>query len=414
MTSALTQVREATSLLAAAARAVDGVGATDAVSLARAFAAAGKVAQAGAFRAARAAGDDGARRVAGEKSAASLLSSAAGTTVGKARAGLAVAAQAAAVPILDQALRDGEVSIEQASVIAPALARAPGDAEDLVATAKRASMPELREAAARSRARALGEAGVGAHERALHERRYCRTSVQPDGGVRIDAFLGSLDGAAVLAALARETDRLWHEAVDAGVEPSFDHLRADAFVALVRGNPGGAGPAEVLVRVDASALVRGATEGDEMCEIAGVGPVSVATARSLLGEGLLTLLVQDGADITTVTSTTRTVPRRVAQALHMRDPRCVVPGCGASMRLEIDHWRLDFSRHGLTALDNLCRLCALHHRMKTRTGWQLLGGPGKWRWLPPRGPDRRSRPLRQPGPGGSSGRPSAGRRPGAR
>lgn len=399
MTCALAQVRQATALLVAAASAVDGVEAVDAVALARGFCAAGKIAQAAALRAARVAGDDGARRVAGAKNAASLLSAAAGTSVGKARAGLAVADQAAAAPALDRALRGGEISIDQASVIAPAVALSPGDAEQLVAAAKTASMPELREAAARSRARALGETRVVTHERALHERRYCRTSILPDGGVRLDAVLGSVDGAAVLAALSREGDRLWHQAP----EITVDQSRADALVSLLtgRGSDGSARVvADVLVRVDAAALVRGAADGDEMCEIAGVGPVSVGSVRSLLGDGFLTLLVQDGADIRTVTSTSRTVPRRVEKAVSLRDPRCVVPGCGASMRLEIDHWRLDFSRHGLTELDNLCRLCAVHHRLKTRTGWQLLGGPGKWRWLPPRRPGR-TRPRRQPEPEGS-------------
>jgi hypothetical protein len=32
--------------------------------------------------------------------------------------------------------------------------------------------------------------------------------------------------------------------------------------------------------------------------------------------------------------------------------------------------------------------------MKTNRGWRLAGGPGRWRWLPPRdGPTRPGRPT---------------------
>jgi hypothetical protein len=184
------------------------------------------------------------------------------------------------------------------------------------------------------------------------------------------------------------------------------------------GSPG-AGP-QVLVRVDAAALQRGAVAGDEICEIAGVGPVSVRVARELLCEGFLTLLVTDGVNVRTVTSTTRSVPGRVEKALLLRDQRCVVPGCGATERLEIDHWRTDFAWRGPTELTNLCRLCPAHHAMKTRTGWQLAGGPGRWRWLPPKTVDELARThgtssasARIRGPGRLSGASGGERRNGS-
>jgi hypothetical protein len=34
-------------------------------------------------------------------------------------------------------------------------------------------------------------------------------------------------------------------------------------------------------------------------------------------------------------------------------------------------------------LSNLCRLCRMHHAMKTQEGYRIEGGPGKWRWIPP-------------------------------
>jgi hypothetical protein len=53
-------------------------------------------------------------------------------------------------------------------------------------------------------------------------------------------------------------------------------------------SPRGDGPhrprALVHLRVDLGALRRGNTSAGELCEIAGVGPVSVTTARELLGD----------------------------------------------------------------------------------------------------------------------------------
>jgi hypothetical protein len=420
-------VRRAAALLRGAVAAVESLEPSDAVRLAPLFADAARVAQAGTLRCAHVAGDRGARQFAGEKNAASLLSAVSKTSLGKARSGLDIAQKLQSAPVAEDALWQGDLSLDQAAVIAPVAALAPEAAGDLLEAAKGSSVKELKEVAARTLRNRRGEQVIVGSERRLHERRFCRTWVDDAGGVRLEALFGPRDGASVVAALDDDVERLRREVHRVGREESPERLRADALVALVAGDDrlrsarpgshgarvegpvdrragcgaesGGSGAdgadagtgdiarrpvANVLVRVDAAALKRGAACSDEMCEIAGIGPVSVRIARELLCEGFLTLLVTDGVDVRTVTSTTRTVPSRVEKALQMRDPHCVVPGCGASQRLQIDHWHRDFSWRGPTELANLCRICATHHAMKTRTGWRLAGGPGKWRWLPPK------------------------------
>jgi hypothetical protein len=121
----------------------------------------------------------------------------------------------------------------------------------------------------------------------------------------------------------------------------------------------------------------------EVCEIAGVGPVSVELARELLGEGFLRLLVMDGTDVTTITGRTRVPPARLEAALLERDPVCVVPGCAVTVALETHHWQTDVQYGGPTVLENLCRICSVHHDLASNGGWKLAGGPGQWRWEPP-------------------------------
>lgn len=395
-------MRRATALLRDAASGIEGLSRDDAAALATLFAEAGRVAQSATIRLARAIGDEGARRGSGYRDAATFLSTVSGSSVTRAKDSLEAAERMDEHPVLSRAFSSGDLSLDQALVIAPVAAVAPREAEALLDAAKALSLRELKTEADRVRRRARREVGQVELERRVHQRRYCRVTTLPEGGVRLEALLSSVDGASVKGALEKEADRVFGELWAAGVrDETADHIRADALVRLLSdaagsagADPSGAGRGpEVLVRVDAAALVRGEVGDGEVCEIDGIGPVSVEAARQLLGEGFFTLLVQTGRDIRCVTSTTRDIPTRVEKALRLRDQTCVVPGCSTSLGLQTDHWRRDFGHKGPTELDNLCRLCAVHHRLKTRTGWRLVGGPGRWRWLPPRagpGPVRRT------------------------
>jgi hypothetical protein len=437
------QVRQATALLVAASNALATLGADEAITVAEAFAQAEKAAMAGARRAVLCAGDEGARRCGGERDMAALAARLTGTTRSRAKVGLQSAQRAASHQEVEKAYVAGSLSFDQVAVVTDAAAEVPGVAASLVLEAERSALSGLRASAAAARMAKAGEEAAMAREQRVVARRFCRIGALPEGGVRLEALLPTEEGARVQRAVEAATDRCWRGARERGQTLSIDHARADALVGLLagrgvaasRGGPsrsragasggepcgggeacgcgnlcgcgdscgcGEAGmpppnPPELVVTVDAAALVRGEVHPGESCVIEGIGPISVTAARGLLGEALLTLCVRDGKDVRTVTSTSRVVPSRVRKALLLRDPTCVIPGCGQRLHLEIDHWRLDFSRGGLTAVDNLCRLCASHHRLKTRTGWRLEGGPGRWRWLPPRrtaGSDarRRNRP----------------------
>ncbi len=380
------QVRQATALMEAASRALGEVHAAEAVALAAAFARAEKVAMAATRRAVLQAGDAGARTHGGERDMAGLAARITGSTPARARNGLRTAQRAAARDGVERAYIAGSLSFEQAAVVAETAMLVPGATDELLREADQTSLSGLRAAATARLAGCRGEAAALEQEQKVVARRFCRIGPAPGGGVRVEALLPSAEGAALATALERAADRCWRRSWERGRPLSAEQARADGLVALCTG--GGAegsrlGPPELVVTVDAAALVRGEVADGETCEIDGVGPVSVSGARGLLGEALLTICITDGRDVRTVTSTTRVVPRRVRKALALRDPACVVPGCGQRSHLEIDHCRLDFAGGGLTALDNLCRLCPAHHRLKTRTGWRLGGGPGRWSWSPP-------------------------------
>ena len=145
--------------------------------------------------------------------------------------------------------------------------------------------------------------------------------------------------------------------------------------------------ATILFHVDLEALRRGALGPGEECTVEGAGHVPLSVVQQYLDTARIRLVVKSGCDVTSVISCTRTIPASVQTALVARDRTVVVPGCASTFHLEIDHIA-EFAKGGRTMLSNLCRLCRMHHAMKTQEGYRIEGGPGNWRWIPP--PRRRT------------------------
>ena len=347
----------------------------------------------------------------GHRSAAEFLAAETGDSVGEAKGLLALGEDLADRPGLEEAFRGGKLSRSRAALLADAVRVNPAKEDDLLDGARSDSHTTFKERCLKAKAEGRTSEDEARHHRALHDRRRCRTYTDGDGAFRLDASLAPDVGARVLSALEAQSHRFFEQARSAGRWENPDAYRADALVALVTGTGiltarGRRTPrdtparnpdpnATVLVRVDLEALRRGQVGDGECCEIPGVGPVPVSWARRRLGDSLVHLLITDGVDVTTVYSPGRHLPASIRAALLERDSRCVVPGCDRRLGLENDHWVTDFARGGRTSLDNLARLCRHHHRLRTHRGFQLLGGPGAWQWVPPETPVVPKRPARR-------------------
>ena len=104
------------------------------------------------------------------------------------------------------------------------------------------------------------------------------------------------------------------------------------------------------IRLDYEALVRGAVEGEETCEIAGLGPIPVRIARELLGDAILKLVITKGVDVVNVTHLGRSPTMAQQVALLWQSPECTREGCTRTQRLENDH-RDDWAKTKHTRLD---------------------------------------------------------------
>jgi hypothetical protein len=326
-------------------------------------------------------------RHAGYRSAAAWLARTTGTSTGVAHAELAASARLDRLPGTSDALRHGSLSATQATVIADAADVDPGSEGRLVATAARVSVRERRDECARVKAAADPDAEAR-HARIWRERRV-RTFTDHDGAWNLHARGPVEAGAIVMAALQPLMDEVFRAAHGEGRRESPEAYGFDALVRLAQ-RPGGGGKTNPkylgLLRVDVEALTRGGVQGEERCEITGLGPVPVRVARTLLGDAVLHLLVTRGQDVATVVHLGRGPSAAQKLALLWTQPSCSRAGCDQPWTFaEVDH-RTPWAVTHRTQLDDLDRLCRHDHRLKTHHGWALVAGRGTRDMVPPDDP----------------------------
>jgi hypothetical protein len=364
---------------------LDGPGAVRLVEL---FAEAEHVAAAGKAIATRRVDATGAYREGGHRSAAHWLASATGVTVGAATHALRTAERVDALPATDDAFRSGQLSEVQAYEITAAASADPSQEPALLRSAKRDTVRGLKDRCARVHAASVADDAEWA--RHLHDTRSVFRWTERDGTARLDARFSPEAAAVVFSALDAETDRFFRAArADKQREARAAYMH-DALVNLVTGGP--PKPPDVRLTADAAAIARGHVVNGERCEIDGLGPIPVTTARAMLADARITTMVRDGDEITHVTSMTRTVPAKLRRWLEATYPRCGRKGCNNTQGLQIDHI-VDYAevlRTGElppTTKHNTWRLCPACHALKTYRGWRVVGSHGAWDLVPPDPPD---------------------------
>ncbi|AKL72627.1 protein of unknown function DUF222/HNH endonuclease [Actinobacteria bacterium IMCC26256] len=318
----------------------------------------------------------------------------------EAQAVVLLAAQLQHLPVTQAALRNGTLSNAQAVEVARGAIVAPNTETQLLNLAKHVTVRDLRDATARVIAGATDEA---ARHKQIHNSRFLKSWRDPDGAFIIKGRMTVANGALVMAALTPFQDEIFKAARTSGNHERSEAYAADALMALCAksttkqsSESGGKATrpnAVINIRIDIDALKRGHTEHGEICEIAGVGQIPVATATEYLGEAFLKLLILDGTEIKTIAHMGRAIPAKLRTGIEERDRVCQVPTCDTSIGLEIDHIK-PFAEGGPTTFENLVRLCKRHHLQKTHNGYRLekieteAGTEIRWAWRAP--PDLRN------------------------
>lgn len=352
----------------------------------------------------------------GCRSAAEQLAHISGTGVGRARNLLATSEALRDLPATRAAVCSGALSCAQAGEVASAAAANPAAESRLLDIATHNSLSELHAEALR--AKAAADPDPEATYRRIHQNRRLSMFTDAEGAWNLHARGTAESGARIPGALEPIIDQIFRTARQRREPEQRDAYAFDALLTLADHTrrtddttapdlPGPPNPRHLaLLRIDVEALVRGAAQGDELCEITGIGPIPTRIARELLGDSIMKLVITRGVDVANVTHLGRgpTAAQRIA--LLWQSPTCTVEGC-ARTRVEIDH-RVPWARSQHTRIDELDPLCSHHHDQKHRYGWALVEGTGPRPIVPPgspRHPECRRSPERAEPPGNDAAHP---------
>ncbi|MGN6695731.1 MAG: DUF222 domain-containing protein [Aquihabitans sp.] len=360
----------------------------------------------------------------GHKTAADWLAGQLGISVWEANKQLGTARKAEGLPGTKDAMKKGKLSPDQADAVADAATADPSAEQDLLDLAERETTKNLRDEAAKRKAAATDDE---ARDRRLHRERSLRRYRDRDGGSNLHLRTTPAVSARIEALLRPAEEQIFRTARSAGtdgVRDTFENRAHDAFLQLLGLGPdqpdtaapsdrstGDAGPTDgpgtepcpapapvkraggsnikVIVRIDHTALIRGRTVAGETCDIAGLGPISVAAAKDLMGDAFLAAVVMNGRDVVNVAHLGRGPSAHQRTALEAAGVACTNICCNRTVNIEADH-RTPYADRPETRLDNLDWLCRGNggcHDLKTHHGHQLEPGTGRRRLLPPDHPD---------------------------
>jgi hypothetical protein len=329
-----------------------------------------------------------------------------GGSVGDARSQLKTAEQLKAASATEDALKAGQLSKDQAQAIADAAAANPAAEGRLLDGAADKPLKELKDQAGREKAAA--DPDPDARERRHHTNRSIRTWTGSDGGFQIRGNGTIASGGRLLEALNPIVDDIIGERKKTGNRESRAAYLYDALLRLAdqslgapsatpedpddtsgtTGTRGGSSTPKVrhraILHLDVEALRRGHVEGDELCEIAGLGQIPIRTAINMLSESTLHLILTNGVDVANVTYLGRGVNAAQKVALDWTQHLCSNSKCTGNW-LQDDH-RDDYAGNRQTRLDNIDRLCPHCHRLKTYKSWKLVQGTGRRPLVPPTDP----------------------------
>jgi hypothetical protein len=304
--------------------------------------------------------------------------------VGQAQSTLETGKALADAPKTAEALRDGKLSEPQVKELAAVVAVDPDTEDALVDAAQGEPMRALRDRCRKTKARAAS-ADPAATLAAIHADRHLRHWTDEQGALCLRGRFTPDRGAQILAVLDGATKDRFEQARRNGDREPLAAYRADALVELLCGDSSHPGRPKTVVnvRVDQEALFHREARGDQVAEIDGIGEVPVRVIESLLSDAYLKVLFYQGTKVNTICHPGRYIDASIRTALENEYPCCVVPGCGSTKFLEIDHIQ-PVKDNGPVTLSNLCRLCSWHHDQKTNAGYVISRDDhGDWHFDPP-------------------------------
>jgi hypothetical protein len=281
----------------------------------------------------------------------SWMAQATGSTVRRAQDHAAVGAALQVSPVLAEAVRAGEVALENVAVLSAVAGHPMFEASSLVGAAAVLTPPKLRAAVDQWRA-VVDRAADETYERSCHRRRSLKFSTNLDGMVRVDGLFAAETGRVLRHAL----DNLVriHRLDETGRTP--EQRRADALVELAAAYnagtvTGGRERPQILVTINVEQLA-GRAGGRALLDTGET--ITIDAARRLACDAdIATVLLKGGSEILDFGRTHRVASAAQYKALVIRDGGCRFPGWDRPPGWTQAHHIVQWPDGGRTDLDNL-------------------------------------------------------------
>lgn len=323
----------------------------------------------------------------GARTAAQWLSAQLGISNWKARRFIAAAYALEHLPLLSDALETGVLSLDKTLELARFATAL--DEKRLIRWARRVTVAAIRERGDQETKKKIEDV------QEAHEARFFRGWKSDEHTMYFEALLPSEQGAALLTAVDQLAEELPKDpernSTLAGFEDDgIDQRRADALVLLATSGGGGnAAQPTVVLHAPLEALAH----DEANCTLASGDVLHPELARQLCCDARLQVVLhgKDG-DALGIGHTSQIAPAWLRREVFHRDGnRCTFPGC-EMRRFLTPHHILHWAKKGPTELDNLVTVCASHHTLIHKFGWDVALEDGCAVWFKPLG-------LRyQPGP----------------
>ena len=338
------------------------------------------------------------RRREGEELAEAVLREKALLSRRRARSEVETADELSKLPRTADGLRKGEISYDNARIIAGSSRRGEigktdeGELADLAKT----QAPDKFAGTVRKHEQERSEDDGMAKLEHQRARRFAKVSTDPDDEMTI--LYGRFDpitGARISTVLSRKMDELWREE-DPRNRATPGQRMADA-LALLLTRPGGVDDGSsrgtrLLLIADYDVITRALHNG----RLPDGTPIPAQKIRDLACDAEILPAVFRGVSQPLDLGRARRIASPAQRiALLARDRKCV--GCGASANWCQAHHTTPWAVEGKTDLDNLVLLCSRCHHKVHDVGWRVERGPaGRYSLRPP--PTHYGRPPRTRNP----------------
>ena len=279
-------------------------------------------------------------------------------------------------PQLAEEFAAGLVSFDQVEMVAEGAELDPSAANMLMDHARNDSFESLRRQFNKVRAAA---ASPKDHEEAA-KKVFLR---QPGGdqfGKGLSGYLLNEQSAILNAVLDPLTNRICKERLADGAFVSREHCRGLALVEMAKLAAGGSstkGPRPHVTLVASLEVLRQESMAwNQYCEVPGVGPVTADRLRKILTDAYISVSIVDWpSDAPEKYRPSAALKRR----LDVDGDICNLLGCDLP-GVEVDH-NEEARDGGETTYENLQKICAPHHRYKTKYRLKLVGPRGRRRMV---------------------------------